>query len=147
MLATKPRPLDAATRARILASPVAVPAGFPSPAQDYYDGPIDLTAQLIDDELTTFIVRVSGDSMTDAGISDGDELLVDTSKEPQPGDVVIAKLDGEFTVKRLDVTARGVILRAESAGHPDIAVAELSELEVFGVATYCIHHLRRRRRR
>lgn len=146
MLATRPRPVDAATRAMLLAAPVAIPAGFPSPAQDYYDGPIDLTAQLIDDELTTFIVRVSGDSMTDAGICDGDELLVDTSKEPQPGDVVIAKLDGEFTVKRLDVTRHGVILRAESAGHPDITVPELSDLEVFGVATYCIHHLRRRRR-
>jgi DNA polymerase V len=146
MLATDPRPLDAATRLRLLAAPEAVQCGFPSPAQDYYEGPIDLTAQLVEDELTTFIVRVSGDSMLDAGISDGDELLVDTSKRPQPGDVVVAKLDGEFTVKRLDVTRQGVVLRAEGGGHPDIIVPELSTLDVFGVATYCIHHLRRRRR-
>lgn len=146
MLATEPRPLDAETRMMLLAAPEAVWAGFPSPAQDYYEGPVDLAAQLIEDELTTFIVRVVGDSMLDAGISDGDELLVDTSKHPQPGDVVVAKLDGEFTVKRLDVTARGVVLRAESAGHPDIIVPELAELSVFGVATYCIHHLPRRRR-
>lgn len=146
MLATGPRPVDAATRAMLLAAPVAVPCGFPSPAQDYYEGPIDLTAQLVDDELTTFIVRVSGDSMTDAGICDGDELLVDTAKEPRAGDVVIARLDGEFTVKRLDITRDGVILRAEGRGHPDIVVPELAELDVFGVATYCIHHLRNRRR-
>ncbi|HEU5223153.1 MAG TPA: translesion error-prone DNA polymerase V autoproteolytic subunit [Candidatus Lumbricidophila sp.] len=130
----------------LLVAPEAVRAGFPSPAQDYYDGPVDLMAQLIDDELTTFIVRVVGDSMLDAGIADGDELLVDTSKHPQPGDVVIAKIDGEFTIKRLDVTKHGVILRAESAGHTDIVVPELSELSIFGVATYCIHHLRRRQR-
>ena len=146
MLATGPRPVDAATRAMLLAAPVAVPCGFPSPAQDYYEGPIDLTAQLVDDELTTFIVRVSGDSMTDAGICDGDELLVDTAKEPRAGDVVIARLDGEFTVKRLDITRDGVILRAEGRGHPDIVVPELAELDVFGVATYCIHHLRNQRR-
>ncbi|WP_260425112.1 LexA family transcriptional regulator [Arachnia propionica] len=141
-----PRPVDVTTRAMLLAAPVAVPCGFPSPAQDYYEGPIDLTAQLVDDELTTFIVRVSGDSMTDAGICDGDELLVDTSKEPRAGDVVVARLDGEFTVKRLDITRDGVILRAEGRGYPDIVVPELAELDVFGVATYCIHHLRNQRR-
>lgn len=146
MLATAPRPVDATTRAMLLTAPVAVPCGFPSPAQDYYEGPIDLTAQLVDDELTTFIVRVSGDSMTDAGICDGDELIVDTAKEPRAGDVVVARLDGEFTVKRLDLTRGGVILRAEGRGHPDIVVPELAELEIFGVATYCIHHLRNRRR-
>lgn len=82
--------------------------------------------------------------MVDAGIADGDELLVDTSKTPRPGDVVVARVDGEFTVKRLDVTASGVVLRAESPGHPDIVVPELSDLSIFGVATVCLHHLRRR---
>lgn len=144
MLSTTPRPLDASTRALLLAAPVRVPAGYPSPAQDYYDGPIDLTAQLVDDELATFIIRVTGESMVDAGIADGDELLVDTSKTPRPGDVVVARIDGEFTVKRLDVTAKGVVLRAESPGHPDIVVPELSDLSIFGVATFCLHHLRRR---
>lgn len=80
--------------------------------------------------------------MVNAGISDGDELLVDRSKRPRDGDVVVAVLDGQLTVKRLQVTASGVVLRAESEGYPDIAVAELSELVVWGVATYCLHHLR-----
>lgn len=123
-------------------APVAVACGFPSPAQDFYDGPIDLTKMLVDDQAATFIVRASGHSMTGAGISDGDELLVDRSIEPRHGDVVVAVLDGELTVKRLEVRVDGVILRAENADYPDIVVPELSDLQVWGVATFAIHHLR-----
>lgn len=143
MLALSPRPVDETTAAAILqAAPVAVACGFPSPAQDYYDGPIDLTAMLIDDEEATFIVRASGHSMTGAGISDGDELLVDRSKRPRDGDVVVAVLDGQLTIKRLQVSAGRVTLRSESADYPDIVVPELSELVIWGVATFVIHHLR-----
>ena len=123
-------------------APVAVAAGFPSPAQDYYDGEIDLTEMLVEDQDATFIIRVSGGSMENAGISDGDELLVDRSKHPRDGDVVVAVLDGQLTVKRLQLTSAGVLLRWESAAHPDVVVPELSELVVWGVATYCLHHLR-----
>jgi len=126
----------------LLSAPVAVACGYPSPAQDYYDGPIDLTQMLVEDQAATFIVRASGDSMTGAGISNGDELLVDRSKTPQHGDIVVAVLDGELTLKRLEVTPRGVLLRSENETYPDITVPELSELHVWGVATYCIHHLR-----
>ncbi|MFB8191342.1 LexA family protein [Microbacterium sp. NPDC055988] len=125
-----------------MVAPIAVACGFPSPAQDYYDGPIDLTDMLVDDQAATFIVRASGHSMTGAGISDGDELLVDRSKRAQHGDIIVAVLDGELTVKRLEVTRTGVVLRSENTEHPDIVVAELSDLQVWGVATYCIHHLR-----
>ncbi|MBE7956324.1 translesion error-prone DNA polymerase V autoproteolytic subunit [Microbacterium oxydans] len=142
MLATLPRQVDSETASTLLAAPVAVACGFPSPAQDYYDGPIDLTDMLVDDQAATFIVRAAGHSMTGAGISDGDELLVDRSKHAQHGDIIVAVLDGELTVKRLELTAAGVVLRAESAGHPDIVVPELSDFQVWGVATYCIHHLR-----
>ena len=85
--------------------------------------------------------------MTNAGISDGDELLVDRSRTPQDGDVVIAVLDGELTIKRLVVDDAAIVLRAESNEHPDIVVDELSELTIWGVATYCIHHLNRARSR
>ena len=142
MLATVPRLIDADARSTLMAAPVAVACGFPSPAQDYYDGPIDLTDMLVEDRAATFIVRASGHSMTGAGISDGDELLVDRSKHPQHGDIVVAVLDGELTVKRLELTAAGVVLRSENAEHPDIVVPELSDLHVWGVAMYCIHHLR-----
>lgn len=123
-------------------APVPVACGFPSPAQDYYEGPLNLTDMLVDDQAATFVVRASGESMTAAGISDGDELLVDRSKRPRSGDIIVAVLDGELTIKRLEITPGGVVLRAENSTHPDIAVAELSELKVWGVATYCLHHLR-----
>ena len=142
MLATVPRLMDADARSTLMAAPVAVACGFPSPAQDYYDGPIDLTDMLVEDHAATFIVRASGHSMTGAGISDGDELLVDRSKHPQHGDIIVAVLDGELTVKRLELTPTGVVLRSENTEHPDIVVPELSDLQVWGVATYCIHHLR-----
>lgn len=101
---------------------------IPSPAQDYYDGPIDLTAMLVEDQAATFIVRASGHSMIGAGINDGD--------------VVVTVLDGELTVKRLEIEATGVILRAENTAHPDITVPELSDLRIWGVVTYCLHHRR-----
>lgn len=100
-----------------------------------------LTKLLIQDERSTFIVRVSGDSMEGAGIYDGDELIVDRGIEPHDGHVVIAIVDGEMAVKRLRVTATGVVLQAENAAYPDVAVAELSELMIWGVATRCLHRL------
>src|SRR5699024_2083708 len=110
-------------------------------SQDYSDTSIDLTQLLIRDELATFIVRVSGESMHDAGIYDGDELIVDRSLEPRDGNVVIAVVDGEMTVKRLRITTSGVRLQADNADYPDVEVAELSELMIWGVATRCLHRL------
>ncbi|AZZ51872.1 LexA family protein [Rathayibacter festucae] len=121
----------------------AVAAGFPSPAQDYFDGSLDLNDHLIRDKTSTFIVRVSGESMTGAGISDGDELVVDRSLTPMHGSVVIAILDGELTVKRLELSPGGVVLRAENPDYPPILVAELSDLQIWGVVTVCLHRLHR----
>lgn len=130
------------TKPRLVQAGVGrVPAGFPSPSQDYSDTQIDLTEMLIRDELATFIVRVSGDSMEGAGIFDGDELIVDRSIEPQDGHIVVAVLDNEMTVKRLHVTPTGVILQAENADYPDVSVPELSDLLIWGVVTTCLHHL------
>ncbi|MEI2277421.1 translesion error-prone DNA polymerase V autoproteolytic subunit [Paenarthrobacter ilicis] len=122
-------------------SPVAVAAGYPSPAQDYFDGRIDLNEHLIKDVTSTFVVRVSGHSMEQAGISVGDELLVDRALEPKDGSVVIAVLDGELTIKRLRVTPSGVTLQADNPEYPDIKVPALSELTIWGVATTCLHHV------
>ena len=137
-----PRVIDAgASLFSVLISPVAVAAGFPSPAQDYFDGRIDLNAHLIKDITSTFVVRVTGDSMEGAGISDGDELIVNRALEPRDGSVVIAVLDGELTVKRLRITRTGVVLQAENPKYPDIRVPALSELTIWGVATRCLHHV------
>lgn len=137
-----PRVIDAgASLLSVLISPVAVAAGYPSPSQDYFDGRIDLNEHLIKDVTSTYVVRVSGDSMTGAGISDGDELIVNRALEPVDGSVVVAVLDGELTIKRLRITATGVVLQAENPAYPDIRVPSLSELVVWGIAVRCLHHL------
>ena len=124
-----------------LVSPVAVPAGFPSPAQDYFTGRIDLNKHLIKDITSTFLVRVSGHSMVDAGISDGDELVVDRSLEPVDGNVVVAIIDDELTIKRLRLEHGIVKLVAENPDYPDVVVPELAELTIWGVVTRCLHRL------
>ena len=125
----------------VLVAPVAVAAGYPSPAQDYFDGRIDLNAHLVKDVTSTFIVRVTGQSMEQAGISDGDELVVNRAMEPKDGSVVVAVLDGELTIKRLRITPTGVILQADNPRFPDIEVPALSDPTIWGVATRCLHHV------
>lgn len=124
-----------------LLAPVSVAAGFPSPAQDYFDGRINLNDHLIKDVTSTYVIRVSGHSMEGAGISDGDELIVNRALEPRDGSVVVAVLDGELTIKRLRLTLTGVVLQAENPDYPDIRVAELASLDIWGVATVALHHL------
>ncbi|KAB1646228.1 MULTISPECIES: LexA family protein [unclassified Pseudoclavibacter] len=118
-----------------------VMAGFPSPAQDYFDGTLDLNEHLIDDPLTTFVVKVVGDSMARAGVFDGDEIIVDRSRTPSDGSVVIAVVDGELTIRRFRLTASGPELHAEHPGHPVIRMREGQELSIWGVATRCLHRL------
>ncbi|MDN5666883.1 MAG: translesion error-prone DNA polymerase V autoproteolytic subunit [Renibacterium salmoninarum] len=119
--------------------PQRVPAGYPSPSQDYENEPIDLTKELVKDQLATFLMTVAGTSMTGAGILDNDKILIDRSLEARHGDVVVAVLDDEFTVKRLKITHRGIVLASENPDQPDIVVPELSELRIWGVVTWSIH--------
>lgn len=122
-------------------APGSVAAGFPSPAQDYQTAPINLTEHLIRDLNSTFLVRVAGDSMENAGISHGDELIVDRSLTARDMSVVVAILDGEMTVKRLRLIDGGVVLQAENPSYPSIQVQGLSELDIWGVVIKCIHNL------
>ncbi|AMS04129.1 LexA family protein [Acidipropionibacterium acidipropionici] len=119
----------------------SVPAGWPSPAADYFDGDIDLNTHLVRNRPATFLVRVDGDSMTGAGIYDGDELVVDRSLDPVDGDIVIAVVDSELTVKRLHLTDTGPELCPENPAYRTIRPA--GELMVWGVVTTCLHHLHR----
>ncbi len=124
-----------------------VRAGFPSPADDHVDAVLSL-----DDLVSgptpqaTFFVRVEGDSMTDAHICDGDVLVVDRARTPAHGDIVVATLDGEMTVKRIQArTVRGEVrlsLHAECAGYLPIAVAPEQEFTVWGVVTHAVHRVR-----
>ncbi len=118
-----------------------VSAGFPSPAEDYIEGKLDLNLHLIKNPAATFYVRVSGDSMTGAGIHSGDLLVVDRSLDPVSGRIVIAVLNGELTVKRLAFAGDRPILNAENDNYPPIQVTEPQELCIWGVATSVIHLL------
>lgn len=120
----------------------AVSAGFPSPAQDHYRGPIDLNENLILDRTSTFILNVAGDSMIGAGIFDGDQILVDRSIEPDIGDVVVAIVDGELTLKRLARSSGGWILRAENPAFRSIPLEGETEMVIWGVVTFNIHRHR-----
>lgn len=115
-------------------------AGFPSPAQDYTTDAIDLNKQLIRDENTTFFARVDGNSMRDAGICDGDLVVIDKSLEAHDGDVVAAFIDGEFTLKRFHVNPGedcAWLMPANPAFSP-IKVTTENHFLVWGVMTYCI---------
>ena len=118
-----------------------VPAGFPSPADDYIEKHLDLNEHLIRHPAATFFVRVTGDSMTGAGIGNGDILIVDRSLAPSSGRGVIAVLDGELTVKRLVRENGSVRLASENGDHPDIEGAEGADLQIRGVVTFAIHRL------
>lgn len=122
------------------ASPV--PAGFPSPAQDYPASSIDLNEVLIKDRAATYLLRVSGSSMIDAGIADGDEILVDRSITPTEGSIVVAALDGEFTIKRFHIDAQGQgWLLPENPAYSPIPIPPESDFLIFGVVTRCLHRV------
>ncbi len=116
-----------------------VSAGFPSPADDYVARQLDLNELLIKNPAATFFVRVTGDSMTGAGINDHDILVVDRSLEPTNGKIIIAALNGELTVKRLAKTERSCALVAENPDYPVIEITEELSCIVWGVVTSVIH--------
>lgn len=131
-------------------APVPVPmalesvhAGFPSVAQDYFAGDFSFDEHVITHPDTTFIITVAGDSMQGAGIWDGDLLVVDRSLEAQPGDVVVAILDDELTVKRLIMRDKQPVLHPENPRYPDFSCADAGQLEIWGVVVGNFHIQRR----
>lgn len=117
----------------------AVPAGFPSPAEEYLERPLDLNEYVAPRPEATFFVRVSGDSMTGAGIHHDDILVVDKSQQPTPGNVVIAFVEGEFTVKRLVREGEDLTLAPENPAYTPITLAPETEFEIWGVVRYVVH--------
>lgn len=115
-----------------------VRAGFPSPAEDLGAKRIDLTARLIKHPQATFLMKARGDSMRDAGISDGDVLVVDRAVQARNGLVVIAVIEGEFVCKSLSIRAGRMKLKAANPGHPDIIPKESQTVEIWGVVTAAI---------
>lgn len=120
---------------------VRVQAGFPSPAFDAPFETLDVAQYLVPNPASTFFVKVTGESMRDAGIFPDDVLIVDRSEEPRNGDVVVAAVDGEFTVKRLYKTGQEVELRPENRRFAPIKITEETNLIVWGVVKKVIHNV------
>ena len=144
----------------------SVVAGFPSPAEQYLEPPLDLNELLVKRPAATFFVRVEGDSMIGAGIRDKDLLVVDRSLTPASGDIIIAAVDGEFTVKTLRVLGnreRGIgnrgergngesgigngggvkyVLEPANPNYPSIEIKKGNQLDCFGVVTSVIHQFK-----
>ena len=117
----------------------AVMAGFPSPAEQYVERPLDLNELLVARPAATYFVRAAGDSMVGAGVQDGDLLVVDRSLRPASGDVIIASLGGDFTVKRYRRDKDGVRLEPANSRYPVIKLRPGQQLDYFGKVTACIH--------
>ena len=117
----------------------SVVAGFPSPAEQYQEPPLDLNEFLVKRPAATFFVRVQGSSMIGAGINDGDLLVVDRSLRPASGDVIIACVDGDFTVKTYRRDKDGVRLEPANPDFPVIRIKPGQELDYFGKVTASIH--------
>ncbi len=113
-------------------------AGFPSPAQDYIESGIDLNKELVRHKAATFYGRVVGDSMTDAGIDEGDIIVIDKSLDPADGDLVVCYIDGEFALKFLHIDNDQLLLLPANKAYAPIPVTNPDDFRVWGVVTYTI---------
>jgi DNA polymerase V len=119
--------------------PSANATGFGAPTDDYMERGIDLNEHLIRNKPATFFMRVCGNSMVNAGIFDGDIVIVDRSIKPQSGKVVIAVLDGEMLIRRLELSMNRIRLVPETPRLAPIDISEFSDFKIWGVVTYSIH--------
>jgi len=117
-----------------------ISAGFPSPADDFLDINIDLNKHLIKNPSTTFYGRVSGNSMIDAGIHDGDLLVIDKSLDPENNKIAVCFIDGEFTVKRIQIEKDTVWLLAENKDYKPIKVTKENEFIIWGIVINVIKY-------
>jgi DNA polymerase V len=117
---------------------IPIQAGFPSPADDWQEGKIDLNQFLVKHPAATYLLKVSGSSMRNAGITEGDILLVDCSLEAKHRDIVIASLEGEMTVKRLHKTTKRTALIPENDDYAPIEITSGMEFSIWGVVKYAI---------
>jgi DNA polymerase V len=116
----------------------SIHAGFPSPAQDYMLDSIDLNKECIRHPATTFYGRVVGDSMEDAGVHEGDILVIDKSLEPSDGKMAVCFIDGEFTLKTIFMKDNAILLVPANPQYPTIRVTEDNDFQIWGIVTYII---------
>ena len=128
--------VEARTTATVPLASMAAACGFPSPADDYMDRPLDFNELLVKNPAATFAVRISGESMRDKGLYPGDIAVVDRSRSAVSGCIVLGLVGGEFTIKTYRLKAGGaVVLEAANPDFPSIAITEASAFEVWGVVT------------
>ncbi len=137
-----PIPFEKRTSLKLPLVSASVEAGFPSPADDHLERGINLNEELIRNPAATFYVRVKGESMRDAGIHPGDILIIDRSVTPADRQIVVAMIDGEFTVKRFRKRNGKITLEAENPAFQPIEIGENQELTIWGAVTYIIHQAR-----
>ena len=130
---------ETTTKLKIPLFESGVSAGFPSPADDYLDLPIDLNEFLIKHPAATFYVRVKGNSMEGAGIRNGDLLIVDRAEEPRNKSIVLGVIDGEFTVKRIKKKGSDLYLMPDNPEFKPIKIDNNMDFQVWGVVTYVVH--------
>ena len=117
-------------------------AGFPSPATDYMTQAIDLNKELVKHPAATFYGRVVGDSMIDAGVDEGDILVIDKALEAKDGDMAVCFVDGEFTLKYLSIKEDEIVLKPANPKYPEIVITEGVDFKMWGVVTYIIKKVR-----
>jgi DNA polymerase V len=115
-----------------------IPAGFPSPAGDFIDLKIDLNRDFIQHPSSTYFAKVTGDSMINAGISDGDLIIVDRSLTPKSGDIAVCLIDGEFTIKRIQIQDDCCWLIPENPAFKPIQVTEFNDFQIWGIVAHSI---------
>tara|TARA_B100002052_G_scaffold168725_1_gene153570 strand:- start:642 stop:1079 length:438 start_codon:yes stop_codon:yes gene_type:complete len=116
-----------------------VSAGFPSPAEDHLDSSLDLNEYLIKHPSATFYIYAKGHSMNDVGIYDGDVMIVDRALEAKSKDIIIAVINGEFTVKRIYIKNNSIYLVPENKTFKSILVEDDMDFQIWGVVTHTIH--------
>jgi len=129
---------DFESEIKILYINQGVSAGFPSPALDFLETAIDLNKELIENQKTTFYIKVEGHSMIDAGINDKDILIVDRTLEPSDKKIAVCFIDGEFTVKRLKLEKNCLFLMPENQNYEPIKISEETNFMIWGIVTYVI---------
>ena len=118
-----------------------ISAGFPSPADDFKEIRISLDKELVKNNDATFYAKVSGDSMINAGLSDGDLIVIDRSLNPEHNKIAVCFIDGDFTVKRIIKKGTDLFLKAENKNYESIKVDEENQLQIWGIVTYVIKSL------
>lgn len=130
--------IDASTALPLPIANEGIKAGFPSPAQDFMDLAIDLNRELVKHPASTFYGRVKGDSMIDAGIHDGDILIIDKSLDPKDGDMAVCYIDGEFTIKYIKIEKEAVFMIPANNNYQPVKVTAENDFLIWGIVTYSI---------